>query len=597
MKKINLNVVFPALALFIWMVYSCKTGINTHPDEFFLPGQSWQDTDGKPIEAHGGGILQIEGVYYWYGENHQLGTGNKTGISCYSSSDLFHWKNAGVVFPKDSLPEAFRDSGVCERPKVLFNAKTGKYVMWMHLDGRNYTLASAGVAISDKPTGPFSFIKSFKPVVYDYGYKLSRGPEFDTHEKLLGNTFRDMNLFRDDNGKAYVFYASEDNASLYVVQLNDDYTDAEQPLVKGKNWERILPEAYREAPAPFKYKGKYYLITSGLTGWAPNPARYHIADSIMGPWKTFENPCIGPGAETTFRSQSTFVIKAPECQETDFIFMGDRWNGTDLFSSTMVWLPFRIKDDGSFRLEFTDKWNLSVFNTNEKIPPAPAIRLLGADTSSTENFSIQWEAVPGAIGYRVLENDLYTGITTATQFTLPSRLAGSNCTCSVIAFSLDTISASSNTVHINWNKAADTWLSDVEPVSWKQGYGSLRKDVSLEGSTQQIRGKKFAKGLGTHAISEIIYKLSGRYTTFEAFVGVDDYPSFSKSPSMEFFVYGDNKLLWQSGVMHIMDQAIPVKVDITGINELKLIVGDAGDGTNYDHANWAEARILAGKGK
>jgi hypothetical protein len=135
----------------------------------------------------------------------------------------------------------------------------------------------------------------------------------------------------------------------------------------------------------------------------------------------------------------------------------------------------------------------------------------------------------------------------------------------------------------------------VEPIRWKQGYGSLRKDLSLEGSIQQINGQKFSKGLGTHAYSEIIYRLSGQYTTFEAMVGVDDYPSFSKNPSMEFFVYGDDKLLWQSGVMHVLDTAKQVRVNISGINELKLVVGDAGDGTHYDHANWAEARILAGK--
>ena len=71
----------------------------------------------------------MDSLFFWYGENHALGAGNKTGISCYRSADLLHWENMGVVLPKDSVPETYRDSGVCERPKVLYNAITGKYVM------------------------------------------------------------------------------------------------------------------------------------------------------------------------------------------------------------------------------------------------------------------------------------------------------------------------------------------------------------------------------------------------------------------------------------------------------------------------------------
>src|ERR1035438_1063203 len=83
----------------------------------FNPGEPWSDSQGQPIEAHGGGILLYNGTYFWYGENHSLGSGNKTGISCYSSPDLVHWKNEGIVLPKEELPGDYRDSGVCERPK------------------------------------------------------------------------------------------------------------------------------------------------------------------------------------------------------------------------------------------------------------------------------------------------------------------------------------------------------------------------------------------------------------------------------------------------------------------------------------------------
>ncbi len=242
---------------------AAETGRN-----YIAPGEVWPDTAGEPIQAHGGGILVKDGVYYWYGENKKLGGSNRIGVSCYSSTDLYNWKNEGVVLPKDAMPEQYRDRGVCERPKVLFNSRTGKYVMWAHLDGNGYKLAEAGVAVADRPTGPFRFLRSFRPIRYEAGQDLEC-----CSQKELGGTFRDMNLFQDDDGQAYVFYASESNFTMYVSRLNADFTGIEEPAVKGKTWDRILVRRQREAPAPFKHRGKYYLFTSGCTGWAPNQAR------------------------------------------------------------------------------------------------------------------------------------------------------------------------------------------------------------------------------------------------------------------------------------------------------------------------------------
>ena len=111
------------LLLLVIFQISCTPQIAESGLKRIKSGKSWYDTDGRPIEAHGGGMLLVNKVYYWYGENHALGQGNKTGISCYSSENLLEWKNLGIVFPKDSLPQQFRDSGVCERPKVLYNPR------------------------------------------------------------------------------------------------------------------------------------------------------------------------------------------------------------------------------------------------------------------------------------------------------------------------------------------------------------------------------------------------------------------------------------------------------------------------------------------
>jgi hypothetical protein len=147
-----------------------------------------------------------------------------------------------------------------------------------------------------------------------------------------GGTYRDMNLFADDDGKAYTFYASEGNWTMYVVRLNDEYTGPETPMVQDKTWVRILVRKMREAPAPFKYGKRYYLITSACTGWAPNAADYAVADNILGPWESKGNPCTGPEAELTFRSQSTCVLPVMG-KPGSFIFMADRWMPRQLSDS------------------------------------------------------------------------------------------------------------------------------------------------------------------------------------------------------------------------------------------------------------------------
>ncbi|KAK4346668.1 hypothetical protein RND71_033007 [Anisodus tanguticus] len=308
---------------------------------YYYPGRMWLDTEGNPIQAHGGGILydQLTKMYYWYGEYkdgptyhaHKKGAArvDVIGVGCYSSKDLWTWKNEGIVLAAEENNEThdLYKLNVLERPKVIYNEKTGKYVMWMHIDDTNYTKASAGVAISDFPTGPFDYLYSKRP----HGYES-----------------RDMTLFKDEDGIAYLVYSSEDNSELHIGPLNEDYVDVTQTM------RRVLVGQHREAPALFKHEGSYYMITSGCTGWAPNEALAHAAESIMGPWETIGNPCIGGNKvfrETTFFAQSTFVLPLPELHGS-FIFMADRWNPADLRDSRYVWLPLRVAGPVDQPLEY-----------------------------------------------------------------------------------------------------------------------------------------------------------------------------------------------------------------------------------------------------
>jgi len=139
-------------------------------------------------------------------------------------------------------------------------------------------------------------------------------------------------------------------------------------------------------------------------------------------------------------------------------------------------------------------------------------------------------------------------------------------------------------------------VETLSPDSAAQGWGQLQINKGVAGQPLAIAGKTYAHGLGTHAASEIVYELDGGYTNFTAWVGVDDFlknhPEAPKA-SVVFQVFGDGKKLFDSGVMRMDDPATRVSVDVVGMEELKLVVTEAGDENSCDHADWAEP-VLSG---
>jgi len=348
----------------------------------FIPAKEWKDTDGVYINAHGGGIIFSQGRYYWYGEFKTEGPdGNlaQKGVSCYSSSDLYNWKNEGIVLKvEDNLNSEISKGCIIERPKVVFNKKTRQYVMWFHLElkGKGYEAARAAVAVSNNPRGPFEFKQSFRPnqkvwpinlvdTIQFEPKSLSRlkswSPEwisavkngiFVQRDFEHGQMSRDMTVFVDDDEKAYLVYSSEENLTLHLSELTDDYLDFTQ------KWSRIEPAGHNEAPTIFKKAGYYYMITSGCTGWEPNAARSFRSQSIWGPWESLGNPCIGIGAELTFHSQSTFVLPI-QVNKDQFIFLADRWNPKNPIAGTYIWLPVEFKNNKPI-LKWFEEWNLEI---------------------------------------------------------------------------------------------------------------------------------------------------------------------------------------------------------------------------------------------
>lgn len=369
--------------LAVLFLFSCKQESKT-----IKSGEIWLDNSGIHVNAHGGGMLFHKGKYYWFGEHKIEGkAGNKAmvGVHCYSSKNLVDWTDEGVALEvvKNNPNHDITEGCVLERPKVIYNKATKKFVMWFHLElkGQGYDAARSGVAVADKVTGPFKFVESLRPnagcwpINVKAIHKEPVGEDVKEHYcggkdclpahpdtvNLLGRDFekgqmaRDQNLFVDDDGKAYHIYSSEENSTLHISQLSDDY------LSESGMYARFFSGRYMEAPAIFKRNNKYYLIASDCTGWDPNAARLAWAPTIFGPWEELGNPCVGEGAELTFRSQSTFVIPV-QGKKDAFIYMGDRWMPEDAIDGRYIWLPIQFNEKGMPYLEWMEEWNLDVFN-------------------------------------------------------------------------------------------------------------------------------------------------------------------------------------------------------------------------------------------
>jgi hypothetical protein len=143
---------------------------------------------------------------------------------------------------------------------------------------------------------------------------------------------------------------------------------------------------------------------------------------------------------------------------------------------------------------------------------------------------------------------------------------------------------------------ADTpveYLSDREWVSATSGWRSVNRDLAVSGNPLRIDGTTYAKGIGTHATSEIVFDLDPADAVFRAVVGIDDVQRTSPNTSIGFRVLADGDVVFDSGTMRAEPYSTPqlVEVDVLGVERLVLEVTDGGDGINSDHADWAEARI------
>jgi len=343
------------------------------------PGEIWLDTEGKRIQAHGGSIINLDGIYYWYGENKEKTDPAKRiwhwGVRCYASTDLYNWEDKGLIIPPepDDLLSSLHPASCMDRPHIIYNKETKKFVCWMKIinNGRQ----TATIMTANNFLGPY--------------VKIYEGLE------PLGMNAGDFDLAVASDGKAYNYFERVHTETI-CADLTDDYTNVTGYY--SAHFPNKYPPFVREAPAHFMRKGKHYLITSGTTGYFPNPSELAIAETWHGPFRVLGNPHPGDETNTSFHSQISSVFKVHGKKDL-YIAMADRWL-PDLMHiryedyaadfeqrfnpdapipdktagrkikkpegntgiSDYVWLPFRFDGEMGY-LDWFDEWKIEDYET------------------------------------------------------------------------------------------------------------------------------------------------------------------------------------------------------------------------------------------
>lgn len=320
--------------------------VNGKIDEFV----QWYDEDGKIINASDGGIIYTDGKYHWYGLALRPlpfapeGKGGQTttkGVVMYESEDLCHWKYEGVILAcSEDKNSPLYGPMRFERPKIVYNSVTKQYVLWCHYvkypgdHGFTEGTAEAGVAVCDKVNGTYTWLGISRPI----------------DEKGL---VRDCTVYQDEDGTAYFIYDRQvdKDRCLHIVKLSEDY------LSMTSEYKRLDVAFWREAAAVVKHDGYYYMVTSDLTSWEANQAKYFRAKELMGEWEDMGDPCVGDDTRTTFHSQSTYIFRV-EGAEDLYIHMAERHNTDNFEKCSYIWLPVTFYGDHQLALHYQEEFEL-----------------------------------------------------------------------------------------------------------------------------------------------------------------------------------------------------------------------------------------------
>lgn len=287
-------------------------------------GSMWKDDSGKDVQAHGAGFLQVGDTWYMIGEDRTKQW--NPDVNMYSSKDLVNWKFERKIIENGVTHPDLGTTRMIERPKLMYCAKTGKYVVWCHWESSNYGASEAGVFYCDSINGDYKFHWGGRP---------------------LGIKSRDCNIFVDDDGTAYFISTIEENQHLGLFKLSDDYLSAVEYTELFK-WEG------REAPAIVKVDGIYYMLSSACTGWDPNPCKLSWSKSLTSGWSELEQI----GNDVAYDTQAASILKINGSDKTSYLYVGDRWQDPTLPESKTIIFPISFSN-GKCDFTYTPRFDIN----------------------------------------------------------------------------------------------------------------------------------------------------------------------------------------------------------------------------------------------
>lgn len=311
------------------------TYLKKRPSEWITikNGNLWQTDNGKggltSVQAHAPGFVRVGDVWYMCGED-RTGWWNPD-INLYSSVDLVHWKFEKKIVKNGVTTPELGHGRMIERPKLLYNAKTDKYVVWCHYESGNYGASEAACFECDKVNGDYKVVWTGRP---------------------LGVKSRDCNVFQDNDGTAYFVSTTNENRDLGLFRLSDDYHDVVEhtQLFAGKG---------REAPAIVRVGDNYFMFNSACSGWDPNACKMSHTTNLKSGWTDLAQV----GNDIAYDTQAAAILKIEGTKKTTYLYVGDRWQDPGLPDSKTIIFPISFNGT-SCNMDYRERFDIN-FVTGE----------------------------------------------------------------------------------------------------------------------------------------------------------------------------------------------------------------------------------------
>ncbi len=292
-------------------------------------GRVWTDDQGRTVQAHAPGFVKVRDRWYMCGEDRSNSW--NPDVNLYSSADLVHWKFERKIIQNGVTVEELGRTRMIERPKLLYNERTGKYVVWCHYESGNYGASEAACFECDSVNGSYEYVWSGRP---------------------LGVKSRDCNVFQDTDGTAYFISTTEENHHLGLFRLDAEYHNA-------VNHVRLFPDQRREAPAIVKVGKRYFMFNSACSGWDPNQCKMSYTDNLKSGW----TPLANVGNSIAYDTQAAAIIEIKGTKQTTYLYVGDRWQDPQLPESKIIIFPISF-DDTICHFNYYERFDIN-FTTGE----------------------------------------------------------------------------------------------------------------------------------------------------------------------------------------------------------------------------------------